>query len=81
MLNCRDVASLVTEYLESAMGPWRKANIRLHLLLCPDCRIHVNKMRKLVDALKQVPPTNRVSEEALESLHKKAHGVTPLEPK
>lgn len=55
MITCRELSRLLTDYFDGEMGPWQRLNIRVHLLLCKDCRIHLVKMRQLIEALARIP--------------------------
>lgn len=63
MMNCKKVQQLVTEYLEDAIGPVRRARFELHLRLCRSCESHVEKMTELVRTLGRLPPDTEVPED------------------
>lgn len=65
MMNCRKVQQLVTEYLENAIGPVRRARFELHLRLCRSCEVHVEKMAELVRTLGRLPPDTEVPEDLI----------------
>ena len=71
MLTCRQVAESVTDYLDNAMGFGLRLGVRLHLMMCKNCRQHVEKMRQMLDALEHLPPDKEAPEEWLESVSKK----------
>ena len=54
MITCRELSRLLTEYFDGAMSPAKRLGMRIHLMLCKDCRIHLVKMRQLVDSLSQI---------------------------
>jgi len=56
VLKCRDMAELVTPYLEGAMGPRSRFAVRLHLLLCEACRHYVDQVRRTIRFLGGGPP-------------------------
>ena len=68
MITCRDAAELVTEYLEGSLSPGRRLKIWFHLLMCKNCRVHVAKMRTMIDSLGRIPPDTDVPPEFLERL-------------
>ena len=63
MMNCPRVAALVTEFFEGTMGAINQARFKFHIWWCKDCRVHVEKMEGLVDALGTIPPDEDIPEE------------------
>jgi hypothetical protein len=63
MMNCPRVAALVTEFFEGTMSQIERARFKFHIWWCKDCRVHVEKMEELVDALGTIPPDESVPEE------------------
>jgi Putative zinc-finger len=56
VLKCRDMAELVTPYLEGAL-PFRvRLAAILHLWLCEACRRYVGQMRRTIRFLGAMPP-------------------------
>lgn len=44
MLNCRQVTSMASDYVDGAL-PWRaRFQVRLHLFMCWMCRRYVNQL-------------------------------------
>jgi anti-sigma factor RsiW len=56
MLKCRDMAELVTPYLEGALPPRARLAARIHLWLCAACRRYVEQMRQTIHFLGSGPP-------------------------
>ena len=56
MLKCRDMAELVTPYLEGALPPRARFAARLHLWLCGACRRYVEQVRRTIALLGSGPP-------------------------
>jgi anti-sigma factor RsiW len=56
MLKCRDVAELVTPYLEGTLPLKTRAAARIHLWLCAACRRYVEQMRRTIRFLGSGPP-------------------------
>jgi Putative zinc-finger len=48
MMTCKEVAEHASEYLDREMPPLRRWSLRLHQLLCRDCREFVGGLRSLV---------------------------------
>jgi anti-sigma factor RsiW len=56
VLKCRDLAELVTPYLEDALPLRARLAARLHLFLCSACRRYVEQMRRTIRFLGSRPP-------------------------
>ena len=55
-MKCRDLAELVTHYLENALPLQRRLSTRLHLAICSNCRRYVDQMRRTIRFLSEGPP-------------------------
>jgi hypothetical protein len=64
VLKCRDMAELVTPYLEGAMGVRSRFAVRLHLLLCEACRHYVDQVRRTIRFLSGGPPPSPPASES-----------------
>lgn len=62
MMNCPRVRELVTEFLEGALIAVNRARFEFHIWWCRDCRVHVTKMRLLIEATGSLPPPEEVPE-------------------
>jgi len=56
VLKCRDLAELVTPYLEGALPPRIRFGAWLHLRLCAACRAYVDQVRRTIRFLGGGPP-------------------------
>ena len=56
MLKCRDMAELVTHYLENDLPANTRFAVRLHLWMCGACRTYVDQMRRTREFLADMPP-------------------------
>jgi predicted anti-sigma-YlaC factor YlaD len=56
VLKCRDMAELVTRYLEGALPPRTRFAAWLHLRLCEACRTYVDQVRRTIRFLAGGPP-------------------------
>ena len=56
MLKCRDMAELVTHYLESDLPANTRFAVRLHLWMCGSCRAYADQMRRTREFLADMPP-------------------------
>lgn len=69
MLTCREIAELLTEYLEGRM-PWmQRLQFQLHVGMCGACRRYLRQMRatmKLLGKLPDAPLPKDVETELLE---------------
>ena len=54
-MTCQDLAQIVTDYWDGAMGPWERAEFERHLSVCPACRGFVAQMQATVEAIGHVP--------------------------
>jgi anti-sigma factor RsiW len=44
-LTCRELAELVTDYLEDALGAEERARFERHIDRCPMCQVHLGQLR------------------------------------
>lgn len=56
MLKCRDMAELVTPYLEGALPLKARLGAWWHLRLCAACRRYVDQVRRTIRFLGDGPP-------------------------
>ncbi len=49
MMSCKEVAELSSDYLEQELSAWRRFSLRLHILLCRQCRELVQGLRSLLN--------------------------------
>jgi len=56
MHTCRDLTEEVTEYLEHRMGWWQRMMFKLHVTLCPPCRVYLAQVDATIAALGKLPP-------------------------
>jgi predicted anti-sigma-YlaC factor YlaD len=54
MLRCRDVAELMSDYLDGTVGWRRRLSIRLHLMMCGMCRRYMRQMRATIALLRSL---------------------------
>jgi anti-sigma factor RsiW len=50
-LDCRDLAELVTDYLEGALGDAAVSALERHLVACDGCAAYLEQMRGTIAAL------------------------------
>ena len=55
MISCKDISRLVTDFLEGALSFMTRVQFRMHLLLCPDCKCHVEKIGMMTRSLGSLP--------------------------
>lgn len=55
MLTCREVTEMANSYLDRELSWSKKAQFRLHLMICRHCRHYVDQLAKTVTLL-QYPP-------------------------
>jgi anti-sigma factor RsiW len=63
MLKCRDMAELVTPYLDGALPAKVRLAARVHLWLCASCRGYVEQMRRTIALLGAGPPPSPLESE------------------
>ncbi len=51
MINCKQVAHELTELEEGNLPLGQRALLRMHLAICPQCKVYVRQMKATVDAL------------------------------
>jgi predicted anti-sigma-YlaC factor YlaD len=60
---CREMAEMVTDYLEGDLPFFRRVTARLHLSLCSACTRYFDQMRRTIGLLRDAPaatlPTDR----------------------
>lgn len=67
MLTCRQMTTLITDYLEGRL-PWmERARFRMHVGMCKDCREYLRQMKLSVAVLGSMPP-EPIPDEVMESL-------------
>jgi anti-sigma factor RsiW len=49
-ISCRELVSLVTEYLEGVLPPIERLRFERHVAVCPPCRGYLNQMRETIRA-------------------------------
>ena len=55
MLTCREVAALVTDYLEGRLAVSDRLRFRLHVFGCSDCRAFIAQMKATVALTGRTP--------------------------
>lgn len=55
-LSCKEVAEVITDYLEGAMPWWDRIRFHMHLGLCLGCRNHLQQMKQTIETLGKLPP-------------------------
>jgi hypothetical protein len=72
MLQCRDVATLASEYIDHDL-PWRKRlAVRMHLMMCDACSRCIRQLRHVIAVAKRVRPKSVSDENAARSLFRAA---------
>ncbi len=51
-LTCKDVSRILSDGLDAEMAPAERARLRLHLVMCDDCR-HVDEQLRFLRAAMQ----------------------------
>lgn len=69
-MNCRRVANELTELEEGSLPLLRRVGLRLHMAVCPGCKVYVRQMDETVGALHEAAE-EPLSEEASDELVKR----------
>jgi len=51
MLKCRDMLELGTAYLDDGLNRPELWAVRMHLLICPNCRAYIQKLKLTVNTV------------------------------
>lgn len=51
MLTCRELAELITDYLEGRQSLVERLRFELHLGMCSDCRAYLRQMKQTIRTL------------------------------
>lgn len=81
MLMCRDLARIASDYIDNELGTAQKLSVKMHLMMCRDCRSFIGNLRASID-LMGAHSSQRVDENLLrkidqrvtESLNARASG-------
>jgi anti-sigma factor RsiW len=49
-MSCRELVTLVTEYLDGSLPPSERMRFERHIAVCPPCRAHLEQMRETIRA-------------------------------
>lgn len=58
MLKCKDVAHLSSEYIDNSLSFWQLINIKMHLLMCSNCRRFIKQLKNTVDVSTDIDRSN-----------------------
>jgi anti-sigma factor RsiW len=53
---CREIAKLITDYLEGSLSLTQRLRFQMHMGLCFACRNYLRQMKYTVATLRQLPP-------------------------
>lgn len=51
MLMCRDLAEMASDYIDGELSGRRELSIKIHLMMCKDCRAFIGNLRSSVNLL------------------------------
>lgn len=81
MLMCRDLATIVSDYIDGELGPMDTVSVKMHLMMCGHCRTFIGNLRASVDLInahssQQVDEelVRRIDERVTESLNARNSG-------
>lgn len=64
MINCKDVAALVSEGLDRPLSFWDKVNIKIHLMMCPPCHRVRAQLSSIREACRWIPDNDTDADSA-----------------
>lgn len=67
MLSCKQIAEQGTDYLDKELNVWKKAEMRMHLIICVNCRNYVRQLKQTILMLRGIK-TKQPSDEQLKQL-------------
>ena len=78
MMSCKEVAELSSDYLDQELSTLRRFSLRLHILLCRECRELVQGIRSLLNVSSELKsPGDTARYEALASRLNEGSGEHP----
>lgn len=51
MLMCRDLARIASDYIDDELGTAQKLSVKMHLMMCKDCRSFIGNLRASTDLI------------------------------
>jgi len=55
MLSCKNITDIACDYLEKHLPPYKRLQVKLHLLMCHHCRRYLSQLRTTIGTLKLKP--------------------------
>lgn len=52
MLMCRDLARISSDYIDGKLGTADNLSVKMHMLMCKDCRSFIGNLRESVRLMK-----------------------------
>ncbi|MEP1215561.1 MAG: zf-HC2 domain-containing protein [Marinobacter sp.] len=52
MLMCRELARIASDYIDDELGTAQKLAVKMHLIMCEDCRSFIGNLRTSTDLIK-----------------------------
>lgn len=52
MLMCRDLARIGSDYIDDELGTAQKLSVKMHLMMCKDCRSFIGNLRASTDLIR-----------------------------
>ncbi|WP_303288864.1 zf-HC2 domain-containing protein [Marinobacter sp. SS8-8] len=52
MLMCRDLAVIASDYIDGELAGLQNLSVKLHLMMCGDCRTFIGNLRATTDLMK-----------------------------
>ena len=71
MLTCKDVSDVASDYMEGPTTFVQRLGLRLHLIMCVNCRRYMKQLRLASGVAKKISVPLEPSDEEIESLVQK----------
>ncbi|GAA4345512.1 zf-HC2 domain-containing protein [Kangiella taiwanensis] len=75
MLSCKHTIAQGTDYLDKELSFWRKVEMKMHLMICVNCRRYVKQLKQTVVMLSK-GQFKQPSEQQVEQLKKEYQEVS-----
>ncbi|MCI0484589.1 MAG: zf-HC2 domain-containing protein [candidate division NC10 bacterium] len=59
MMNCREVTTSASDYIERRLNPLTRLGMLIHLAMCKGCRLYVRQLRLAIRGLRALGTTRQ----------------------
>ncbi|RDX36620.1 zf-HC2 domain-containing protein [Kangiella sp. HD9-110m-PIT-SAG07] len=75
MLSCKHTIDQGTDYLDKELGFWRKVEMKMHLMICVNCRRYMKQLKQTIMMLSK-GQFKKPSDQQVERLKKEYQDVS-----